>query len=342
MRKIKLSVLDQTPVRRGSSAGEALQESIVLAKLADELGYTRYWLSEHHNTTMLAGAAPEILIARLANETTHLRLGSGGIMLPNHSALKVAENFRLLEALYPHRIDLGIGRAPGGDRITSQLLNPSNTFDPQEYIHQITDLQAFLHDQPSEGNIKGKVKAIPVIDTAPDIWMLTSSGESAYLAAHFGISLSYAQFINPLGAADALSQYRQRFKASRQLTSPKTNVSIFAFCSESEEKVTEVQAMMDFRFLSFEKGNFNLQFSYEEIKNYKYSALEWQRVLHNRGRAICGTPDAIKEKFMALARECETDEIMIATFTEHFEDRLESYRLLAGVFELQVEAAIFQ
>ena len=130
---LQLSVLDQTPIRKDSNAQEALQESIELAKLVDRLGYTRYWISEHHNTITLAGAAPEVFLARLGAETSRIRIGSGGIMLPNHSALKVAENFRLLEALYPHRVDLGIGRAPGGDRATSHVLNPSNPFDPQPF-----------------------------------------------------------------------------------------------------------------------------------------------------------------------------------------------------------------
>ena len=152
---IRLSILDQTPIRQGSDAPAALQESIRLARLADRLGYTRYWISEHHNTSTLAGAAPEVFIARLAAETHHIRLGSGGIMLPNHSSLKVAENFRLLEALYPGRIDLGLGRAPGGDRLTAQLLNPTNTFDPQDYIRQIRDLEAFLSDTPTPGTYEG-------------------------------------------------------------------------------------------------------------------------------------------------------------------------------------------
>ena len=340
MNKIRLSVLDQSPVRRGSNAREALQESVQLVRLADELGYTRYWLSEHHNTTMLAGSAPEVLIARLANESKHIRLGSGGIMLPNHSTLKVAENFRLLEALYPQRIDLGIGRAPGGDRITSQLLNPSNNFDPQEYIRQVADLQAYLTDTPTEGTVNGKVRAIPVTNTAPDIWMLTSSGESAYLAAYFGIALCFAKFINPVGAAEAIQQYKQRFKPSDALAAPQTCVAIFAFCSESERKAEEAQAMIDFRFLSFEKGQYDLQFSYNDIKDYDYSPAEWQRVLHNRGRVITGTPDVVKEKITALATECDTDEIMIATFAEHFEDRLQSYQLLANLFELQKMEAV--
>lgn len=332
MKNLKLSILDQSPVRRGSNAREALQETIELVRLADSLGYTRYWLSEHHNTTMLAGSAPEILIARLANETKQIRLGSGGIMLPNHSTLKVAENFRLLEALYPNRIDLGIGRAPGGDRITSQLLNPSNSFDPQEYILQIANLRSFLTDEHNEGTLNGKIKAIPIIDSAPGIWMLTSSGDSAFLAAHYGLAMCFAQFIVPNGAAQAIATYKERFKPSATLAAPQTCIAIFAFCSESEEKVKEVQAMMDYRFLSFEKGKYDLQFSYSDIKDYQYTDAEMQRVLYNRGRVITGTPAAVKQQIETLAQSADTDEIMIATFTEHFEDRLQSYKLLAAMF----------
>ncbi|AXY76750.1 LLM class flavin-dependent oxidoreductase [Paraflavitalea soli] len=331
---LQLSVLDQTPIRRGGTAVESLQESIQLARLADKLGYTRYWLSEHHNSATLAMAAPEILIARLAGETNYIRFGSGGIMLPNHSALKVAENFRLLEALYPNRIDLGLGRAPGGDRISAQLLNPSNTFDPQEYIRQIRDLQNFLTDTPAEGNAQGKVKAIPIVDTAPELWMLTSSGESGYLAAHAGMALSYAQFINPIGGAAAVASYRQRFRPSAQLSAPQANVGIFAFCSESERKVQEVQAVMDYRLLSFEKGQYNEMPTYEIAKAYNYTPGEWQRVLFNRGRMVIGTPDVVKEKITALTNEFDVEEVVIATFAEQAEDRFRSYELFSEVFEL--------
>jgi len=331
---LQLSVLDQTPIRRGSNAVEALQESIQLARLADHLGYTRYWLSEHHNSATLAMAAPEVLIARLAAETNYIRFGSGGIMLPNHSALKVAENFRLLEALYPNRIDLGLGRAPGGDRISAQLLNPSNPFDPQEYIRQIRDLQNFLTDTPAEGNAEGKVKAIPYIDTVPELWMLTSSGESGYLAAHAGMALSYAQFINPVGGAAAVASYRQRFRPSAQLSAPRANVGIFAFCSDSERKVQEVQAVMDYRLLSFEKGKYNEMPTYEIAKAYNYTPGEWQRVLFNRGRMVIGTPDIVKEKITALTNEFDVEEVVIATFAEQAEDRFRSYELFSEVFEL--------
>ena len=332
MMKLKLSVLDQTPIRRGSTAREALQESIQLARFADTLGYTRYWLSEHHNIQTLADAAPEVFIARLASETQHLRLGSGGIMLPNHSTLKVAENFRLLEALYPGRIDLGIGRAPGGDRLTASLLNPVNTFDPEEYVRQIVDLKGFLSEDAETGTIHQKVKAIPRIDSMPELWMLTSSGESAYIAAHFGLALSFAQFINPIGGPESIRAYRERFKPSSQLQEPQANVGIFVFCGDTEEKAERMQAVMDYRFLSIEKGNVDEAPSYESIKSYSYSSEEWMRIQHNRMRMITGTPDVVQKKITQLAETFEVDEVVIATFADSFDDRLRSYELLAGLF----------
>ncbi|MFN8415642.1 MAG: LLM class flavin-dependent oxidoreductase [Cytophagaceae bacterium] len=330
---LKLSVLDQTPIRNGSNAVEALRESAQLVHLADQLGYTRYWLSEHHNTRSLAGAAPEVLISRLAALTTRIRLGSGGIMLPNHSTLKVAENFRLLEALYPGRIDLGLGRAPGGDRLTSSLLNPSNTFNPQDYVRQLSDLKAFLSGEP-DSESGGKVLAIPDITTQPEYWILSSSGESAYLAAHFGMALSYAQFINPLMGIESAKIYREKFVPSEQLEQPKINVGIFVFCAPTEKKAYEMQQMMDYRLFLFEKGRYDARFSYEEASTYPYSEAEWNRVLFNRSRAVSGTPDLVKEKLTQLAQEVTADEIVVSTFTEHAEDRLNSYKLLAEVFEL--------
>jgi luciferase family oxidoreductase group 1 len=331
---IRLSVLDQTPIRKGGDAPAALQESIRLARLTDRLGYTRYWLSEHHNTTTLAGAAPEILIARLAAETNRMRIGSGGIMLPNHSTLKVAENFRLLEALYPGRIDLGLGRAPGGDRLTAQLLNPSNTFDPQDYIKQLRDLEAFLTDTPGPGNYEGKIRAIPRIETRPELWMLTSSGESAYLAAHFGMALCYAQFINPIGGPEAVRAYRSRFKPSATLDEPRTAVGIFAFCSVDPQKVNETQALIDYRLLGFEKGRYDEIPTVAAALAYDYTPAEWQRVLHNRQRTAVGTPEQLRDKFKGLAADFEADEFIISTFTEDATDRLRSYELLAQLFGL--------
>jgi luciferase family oxidoreductase group 1 len=326
---LKLSVLDQTPIRRGSNAKEALQESVKLIKIAEEFGYIRYWLSEHHNITTLAGAAPEVLLARLGAETKTIRLGSGGIMLPNHSALKVAENFRLLEALFPGRIDLGIGRAPGGDRLTASLLNPSNTFDPQEYVQQIMALNAFLTDDVTAGTVHEKVKAIPQIDTAPALWMLTSSGESAYLAAHFGMALSFAAFINPTGGPEAIEAYRKMFKPSARLATPQASVGIFVFCGDTEEKAQQMQAVMDYRLLSISKGKVDEAPSYDSVRAYNYSADEWKHVLFNRQRMIVGTPDFVREKLNLLAASYNVEEIVVATFADTFEDRVRSYELLA-------------
>ena len=330
--RLKLSVLDQTPIRKGSTAQDSLLESIELAKLTDRLGYTRYWLSEHHNTVTLAGAAPELMIARLGGETQQIRLGSGGIMLPNHSSLKVAENFRMLEALYPHRIDLGIGRAPGGDHPTSQLLNPSNTFEPQEYVQQIRELHDYFSETPTPNNLNGKIRAIPSIESSPAMWALTSSGESAYLAAHFGMGLSYAQFINPIGGPEAVKLYKERFKASDDFPEPATNVGIFAFCSEDEKKNDRARFMYGYRLLSFEKGNFDQLYSFDDIKDYVYSAAELQRLEYHKNRFYVGTPEELKVQFEKLATDFQTEEIVVATFAETKEDRLESYELLAKTF----------
>lgn len=334
MAKIKLSILDQSPIRKGSNARQAILESEQLVRLADKLGYTRYWVSEHHNITTLAGSTPEVLIAHLAGESKRIRVGSGGVMLPNHSTLKVAENFRMLETLFPGRIDLGMGRAPGGDRLTASLLNPSNRFDEREFVQQLADLRAYLHDDATPGTVQEKVKAIPQASTAPDLWLLTSSGESGLLAAHFGMALSFAQFINPNGGPEAVATYRRRFRPSPELQQPMASVGIFAFCSEQEEKVKEVQAVMDYRLLHIEKSLTDGLPSYEEIKDIQYLPAEQARIEFNRGRMIVGTPASVKAQLLELTRAYEVDEVVISTITEDFGDRLRSYELLAQSFDL--------
>src|SRR5476651_2247432 len=245
---IRLSVLDQSPVRKGATPIQAVQETIELAKFTDQLGYTRFWLSEHHNTGSLAGSTPEVLLANLAAHTTNIRLGAGGIMMPNHSALKVAENFRMLEALAPGRIDLGMGRAPGTDRITASILNPSNNFSEQDFVEQLADLQNYFHDTADVGTIQRSIRAIPQVDTVPDMWLLSSSGQSGLFASHFGMAFSFAHFINPVGGPDNVAIYKQKFKPSQDLQTPEANMAIFIFCSEDEEKVMKHKAVMDHRF----------------------------------------------------------------------------------------------
>ncbi|GAB3924203.1 LLM class flavin-dependent oxidoreductase [Larkinella terrae] len=332
---MKLSVLDQSPIRKGSTAREALQETVALAKWTEELGYTRFWVAEHHNVTSLAGTTPEILIAHLAGQTNSIRVGSGGVMLPHYSALKVAENFRMLEALFPGRIDLGMGRAPGGDRVTASLLNPTNTFSEQDLVQQLFDLQNYLNDRYAPGSAQAQVRAMPVPPSVPEQWVLSSTGHSGLLAAHFGMGFSFAHFINPHGGPEAVQHYRSRFQPSENLEEPQVNVAFFVFCSDDPEVVQRQQAMVDYRFLQYElRGRVN-PFDYNDLKTVSYSPAEEARIQHNRQRMIMGSSEEVKKQLLKMADQYEVDELMLVNVASEFEERLESYRLLAEVFELK-------
>ena len=333
--KIRLSVLDQSPIRKGLTAEQAIQETVTLAKYTDELGYHRFWISEHHNTGSLAGSTPEVLLAYLGSQTKNIRIGSGGVMMPNHSTLKVAENFRMLEALFPGRIDLGMGRAPGTDRLTASVLNPSNQFNQQDFVNQLYDLINYFHDTGEPGTATAKVRAIPQVQTVPDMWLLSSSGESGLFASHFGMGLSFAHFINPIGGPEAVAAYRERFKPSDDMPEEHANVAIFVFCSEDEEKIRQHQALMDYRFNQFEKGGGLTPVNYRDIKDVEYTAAEQERIKYNRQRVITGTPLEMKLKLKWLAEDYKVDEIVCITIAEDFNDRLESYRLLAEQFEIK-------
>ena len=331
---IRLSVLDQSPVRKGVTAGQAVRETVELAKYTDQLGYTRFWVSEHHNTGSLAGSTPEVLMAHLAGQTQNIRIGSGGVMMPNHSTLKVAENFRMLEALFPGRIDLGMGRAPGTDRLTASVLNPSNEFKEQDFIQQLYDLNDYFHDTGSPGTVQDKVRAIPQVKTVPAMWLLSSSGQSGLFAAHFGMGLAFAHFINPIGGPESVAMYRERFQPSKELQKAEASVALFVFCSEDEEKIRQHQAVMDFRFNQFEQGKGIVPVGYEDVKNVFYTINEQERIMHNRKRVITGNPEQIKAKLTRLAADYKVDEIIAVTITEDFDDRLRSYQLLAEQFHL--------
>ena len=334
-KNIRLSVLDQSPVRKGVTAEQAVRETIELAKYTDQLGYTRFWVSEHHNTGSLAGSTPEVLMAHLAGQTKNIRIGSGGVMMPNHSALKVAENFRMLEALFPGRIDLGMGRAPGTDRLTASMLNPSNQFREQDFIEQLYDLTNYFHDRGEPGTPQARIRAIPQVQTVPAMWLLSSSGESGLFAAHFGMGLSFAHFINPVGGPQAIAAYRERFQPSEDMPEQQASVAIFVFCSEDEEKIQRHQAVMDYRFNQFEKGAGIIPVGYDDVKKVVYSPADQERIMYNRKRVITGNPEQMKLKLTRLANEYDVDEIIAVTITEDFQDRLTSYKLLADIFELK-------
>jgi luciferase family oxidoreductase group 1 len=332
--KLRLSVLDQSPIRPGATPRQALLETVELAQLADRLGYTRFWVSEHHNTNTLAGSAPEVLLAHLGSQTQRLRLGSGGVMLPHYSALKVAENFRLLESLFPGRIDLGMGRAPGADRLTAYALNPTNKFNEQDFVEQLMDLQAYLRDEKVPDTIHERVMAIPQADTKPELWILSSSGQSGLFAAHLGMAFSFAQFINGNGGPQAVQQYRERFRPSLELAAPLANVAVFTLCADTEEKAEELRKAMDMQLIRFNKGEFRTFPSAEEVRNHQFTTEDQFHLAQNRGRVVSGTPEQVHAQFTKMAADYAVDEITAVTITANFQDRLRSYELLAEAFEL--------
>ncbi|XDD51410.1 LLM class flavin-dependent oxidoreductase [Leptospira sp. WS92.C1] len=339
---MKLSVLDQSPVRSCGTARQAIQETVELAKTADRLGFTRFWVSEHHNIAGLAGSTPEVLISHLAGQTNRIRVGAGGVMLPNHSSLKVAENFRMLETLFPGRIDLGLGRASGSDRLTASILNPGAQFVRNDFEQQLLDLQCFLTDTAEPDSIQTKIRAIPAAETVPELWVLTSSGESGLLAAHFGLALSFAHFINPLGGPSVVKSYKDRFRPSETLGYPQASLGIFVLCAETEEKVDELKAVMDWQFLNSGKGINEGILSFKEVTRRFYTESEKAIIAQNRKRMVLGTPDKVKEKILKLSEEHEVDEVVVTTITYDFGDRIRSYELLANVFELRTEGIVKQ
>lgn len=341
---LRLSVLDQSPIRPGATARLALQETTALAQLADRLGYTRFWVSEHHNTNTLAGPAPEVLLAHLGAHTARIRLGSGGVMLPHYAALKVAETFKLLEALHPGRIDLGIGRAPGADRLTAYALNPSNTFEEQAFVEQLLDLQAYLRDETIPDTIHERVKAIPQIDTVPALWLLSSSGQSGLFAAQLGMAFSFAQFISPSGGPAAVRAYREQFRPSAELAAPQANVAIFVLYADTEERAQVLQQALLIQLLRFEQGRrgpagYDPYPTAEETAAYVFTPEEQARLLYHKNRVVSGTPEQVRDKLTRLAAAYEVDELAIVSITADFADRLRSYELLAEVFELVPEPA---
>jgi len=331
---LRLSVLDQSPVRPGATARQALQETTQLAQLADRLGYTRFWVSEHHNTTTLAGSAPEVLLAHLATHTSRIRLGSGGVMLPHYSPLKVAENFKVLEALHPGRIDLGMGRAPGADRLTAYALNPSNKFAEEAFIEQLIDLQAYLRDERTPETIHERVQAIPQIDTQPALWLLSSSGQSGLFAAQLGMAFSFAQFINPSGGPAAVRAYRQQFRPSPELAAPVANVALFVLCADTEDKASALAKAMYIQLLRFDQGLRGPYPTAAETAAYVFSPEEQARLAYHKGRVVSGTPAQLRPHLTRIAAAYEVDELSIVSITADFGDRLRSYELLAEAFEL--------
>lgn len=332
---IKLSILDQSPIAEGSTAREALQQTVELAQKAEVWGFTRFWVSEHHDAPTLAGSSPEVLISHLASVTQTIRLGSGGVMLPHYSAYKVAENFKLLEALFPGRIDVGIGRAPGGMPRATYALHNGKYRDITIFPEQVDDLLMYLHDDIPETHPYIGLKATPIIEEVPPVWMLGSSVNSATLAGEKGLPYTYAKFINDEGGQEAAKAYQESFQPSKYVKESKQMVAVFFVCAETEDDVERITSSLDLSLLLSGQGiPMKGTPSPETAKAYPYTAFERKYIPENRKRMIIGTPQSARQQIEKLAKEHQTDEVMLVMNTFHFEDKLKALRLIAEEMSL--------
>lgn len=331
---MKLSILDQSPVSAGSSPAESLAQTAMLAREAERLGYHRFWVSEHHGAPGLAGSSPEVLMAHLAAVTSSIRIGSGAVLLPHYSAYKVAENFRVLEALYPGRIDLGVGRAAGGGAPAAKALQ-DNRVNPEgvdRYEEQLKELIAYLHDhRQAETALRYEgLQVTPAVSTAPELWLLGSSGDSAALSARLGTGYAFAQFINGNGGAEAVQAYRDSFAPSPAAAVPRSLVAVFAACAGTSEEADQLAASMDLSLVLLEKEHLSTEMpSVETALNYTYTPYDRFSIKENRKRMVVGSPGEVREQLQALAEHYQCGELMLSSHIHCFEDKLKSLRLIA-------------
>ena len=331
----RLSVLDVSPVPSGSTSADALRNTLDLAQLADNLGYTRYWRAEHHNTPLIASSAPEIMIGHIASATRRIRVGSGGMMLPNHTPLKVAELFRALEALHPGRIDLGIGRAPCTDSLTALALRRTRSaLSAEDFPARVVDLLAFLTGGFPEDHPFHHLRAMPDDVPPPDVWLLGSSDFSAELAAQLGLRFAFAHHIQPLPAIEALRYYHAHFKPSEYLIRPQALIGVSVVCAETDERAAELARPLALTLLRFRTGKMGRFPSIAEATEYPYTQDEREIIEMNRDRTFVGSPATVRQQLTRLADAAGVDEIMITTMTHEHADRRRSYEFLAEAFSL--------
>ncbi len=350
MGNLRLSVLDQSPVSAGSTPGAALQNTIDLARVADALGFHRYWISEHHAMDVLASPAPEVLLARVGVETSRIRLGSGGIMLPHYSAFKVAETFRVLHALYPGRIDLGIGRAPGGSPLESYALRRNRELSPDDFPEQLRELLAFLHkDFPADHRFR-KVRLAPDMPGAPEVWLLGSSLWSAETAALFGLPYNFAHFIDPNKTREAIGKYRESFRPAGFGEYPHAMVAMGVICAETEAEAERLASSARLLFRRIRQGNTapiaSPDDAIAELATIPDAVFaQWFPEGGEWPRYVVGTPESVRRKLSAMAELLGIDEIMVVTIVHDHAARVRSYELLAEAFNLEtpvVETADLQ
>ena len=340
MRVMRLGVLDQSPVSEGSTGAAALRETVELARLTDGLGYGRYWVAEHHGGPLLAGASPESLIGPIASATSRLRVGSGGVMLPHYSPLKVAESFSILAGLYPGRIDLGIGRAPGTDPTTTfALQRDRREASPDDFPQQLAELVAYLRDEMPADHPFARHAALPGLPEQPELWLLGSSLQSALWAAELGLPYAFADFISPGGAPYA-AEYRARFEPAPDRAEPSTLVAVSAICAETDEQATRLASSVTMAMRMLRRGRPIALPAPER-------AVEWLAEERARPRSpidparrsnrrmIVGSPATVKAGIEEAAAEYGAQEVLVVTITHSPEARRRSYELIAGAFGLE-------
>jgi luciferase family oxidoreductase group 1 len=336
---LTLSVLDQSPVRVDGTAEQALRETVELAKAAERLGYARFWVSEHHNSAGFAGAAPEILIGQIGANTSRIRIGSGGVMLTHYSALKVAEQFRILNAFYPGRIDLGIGRAPGSDGLTAAALAyPRQPMDVQHFPRQVVDLVNYLNGIQEEGHPFAAIRpqpGPPPQDT-PEVWLLGSSDYSAQVAAVLGMPFAFADFFGSTGdvGPQVSALYRREFQPSDYLTQPKVNVTVQLICAETEERARFIGSSRNLSKLGAVTGRRSGLLPPDQASAYHLSELERAHIERFTIGYLDGDPHQVRENLLETAGRYGTNDVSIVTNAYHFADRLRSYELVAEAMHL--------
>ncbi len=333
---MRLSVLDQSTASKGRAQDSAIRETLDLARHCDMLGYHRYWVSEHHNSGSIVGTAPEILMAAIAVTTPRIRIGSAGVMLPHYSALKVAEQFRILEAIAPGRIDLGIGRAPGSDQITSYALNPNPQNVHDQFPRQVQELRHWVSGKPlPEGHPFRTVVAQPSGPSSPEMWILGSSDYGAQLAAYFGLPYAFAYFFSEgTGVEQALDLYRKNYRPSENNPKPIATICVWALAADTEEEAL-------FQFKSRERAMIDRKqgirlplLSPEEAATRSYSSAEMGIAEKLRRKAIVGSSEQVAARLQDLAKALELDELVVVTWTYEPAPRQRSYELLAKAFAL--------
>ena len=323
---LALSVLDLVPIASGSTASEALRRTVDLARLAERTGYRRVWYAEHHGMPSIASSAPEIVIGHVAAATERIRLGSGGVMLPNHAPLLVAERFQTLEALFPGRIDLGLGRAPGTDAAHIRALR---SFDGEQFPHQLAELVALSRGAFAADHPFGSVRVTPSGVDLPPIWLLGSSGASAEFAGTNGLGYAFASHFSPTPAAPALAAYRRAFRPSEAFAAPHAILAASVVCADSEAEARRLASTMELAWARIRTGRFEPLPSPEEALAHVYTPAEQQAIALYRQLALVGDPETVATEIRRRADAAGADEVMVTTTVHDPDARLRSYDLLA-------------